>query len=54
VGPPSPGPGIRIVYPVRRACAAGIRALEKAGVFLDSWVTAAATQVPVEMELPGR
>jgi len=40
---------------VRRACAAAIRALEKAGVFLDSWVdswvAATARQTPLEADL---
>jgi len=49
---PGPRPAARVVYPVRRACAAAIRELAKAGVFLDSWVTAAARQTPLEADLP--
>lgn len=41
-----------LVFPVRRAAADAILAMDKAGMLLESYVTAAATQAQFELKLP--
>jgi hypothetical protein len=43
-----------LVYPVRRAAAAAIRRMEKEGLLLESFVTAAAHRAQVETKVPKR
>jgi hypothetical protein len=46
------GTGRVLVFPVRRAAAEAIQAMDKAGMLLESYVTAAAKQAQFEMKLP--
>lgn len=41
-----------LVFPVRRAAAEAIQAMDKAGMLLESYVTAAAKQAQLEVKLP--
>jgi len=46
------GTGRVLVFPVRRAAAEAIQAMDKAGMLLESYVTAAAKQAQFEVKLP--
>lgn len=46
------GKEMMVVYPVRRAAKEAIQQMEKEGVLLPSYVTAAAQRVQVEMKVP--
>jgi hypothetical protein len=41
-----------LVFPVRRAAAEAIQAMDKAGMLLESYVTVAAKQAQFELKLP--
>jgi hypothetical protein len=43
-----------VVFPVRRAAAEGIRKMQKQGMLLESYVTAAADRAQIEVKLPLR
>lgn len=46
------GSGRVLVFPVRRAAAEAIRAMDQAGMLLESYVTVAAKQAQFELKLP--
>ena len=49
---PNKGGGMTVIFPVRRAAAAAVRKMDKGGLLLPSYVTAAADHAQAEVKLP--